>query len=105
MEKSISVSLLQGVLTAHLFGEIDHHTVRGIRNEIDTSLFENKPERLIIDFSGVSFMDSSGIALIIGRVELCESIGCSIEIVGLSVGLRRLVKLSGVDRLPNVKIV
>ena len=104
MEKSIAVSISGEVLTARLYGEIDHHTVRIIREEIDTSLFEARPKKIVIDFSSVSFMDSSGIALIIGRVELCESIGCSIEIVGLSVGLRRLVKLSGVERMRGVKL-
>ena len=45
-------------LVAFLSGEIDHHSAKEIRSEIDISIVKNAPSLLEMDFSGVSFMDS-----------------------------------------------
>ena len=54
-------------LTVYLTGEIDHCVAEGLRNEIEMLIVAHNPHRLILDFSQVSFMDSSGIGMIIGR--------------------------------------
>ena len=54
-------------LTVYLTGEIDHCVAEGLRNEIEMLIVAHDPHRLILDFSQVSFMDSSGIGMIIGR--------------------------------------
>ena len=84
--------------------EIDHHTARGMREKIDSLMFEKKPEMLTIDFSEVRFMDSSGLGLILGRVETAAAIGASVRVIGLSDTLLRLVRLSGVDKVKNLSI-
>ena len=93
-----------GMLIAALSGEIDHHAAKTQREEIDAMLFKRKPGVLVLDFSEVKFMDSSGIGLIIGRVDVCEGIGCRIHVGGLSNTLKKLVKLSGIQKLPNLSI-
>ena len=60
---------------ALLSGEIDHHNAKSLRQDIDFSLRENQPEELIMDFSEVGFMDSSGIGLVMGRYKLMQEIG------------------------------
>ncbi len=50
-----------------LSGDIDHHTAREMREVIDKRIEEIHPKRLILDFKGVTFMDSSGIGLVMGR--------------------------------------
>ena len=92
------------MLTASLSGEIDHHCAKEEREEIDSMLFKMKPEILVLDFSEVKFMDSSGIGLIIGRSEVAEGIGCRVQVSGLSRALLRLVRLSGIEKLRNIKI-
>ena len=92
-------------LTARLIPEIDHHAAREVRERIDERFLILKPSRLVLDFSKVRFMDSSGIALILGRSELARSAGASVEIRGLSHTLGKLVRLSGVDRVENIRIV
>ena len=57
-------------LTIYLKGEIDHHTAREIREAADSLIQLNKPSVLRLDFSGVTFMDSSGIGLIMGRYRI-----------------------------------
>ncbi len=105
MEKGVKMLCADGVLSAHLSGEIDHHFAKDLREEIDSRLFLEKPPRLILDFSGVRFMDSSGVGLIIGRSELCSKIGCELFVGGLSPSLRKLMKLSGIEKINNIKII
>ena len=50
----------QGTLAAYLTGEIDHHAAQALRREIDAQIDARMPELLTMDFSGVTFMDSSG---------------------------------------------
>lgn len=93
-----------GILTAALRGEIDHHTARIFREEIDRALLRETPEVLILDFSEVGFMDSSGIGLIVGRLEAARSVGATLTLCGLSRRLGRLLELSGVDRLSGITV-
>ena len=90
-------------LIARLSGELDHHSVRSIREEIDTAVTEQQPSKLALDFREVTFMDSSGIGLIIGRYKLMKEWGGQLEIRGTQPYIRRVLKLSGIERI--VKIV
>lgn len=99
MQNGVKFSESGRTLTAHLLGEIDHHLAKVQREEIDAMLFRAKPDFLVLDFSEVKFMDSSGIGLIIGRADVCSGIGCRMRITGLSGSLKKLVKLAGVEKL------
>jgi len=82
-------------LTALLTGEIDHHTAGKIRDEIDAAIEFHRPACLVIDFGGVSFMDSSGIGLVMGRYKLMKSIGGTVRVENTPKPLRKVMKLSG----------
>ena len=62
-------------LTAYLKGEIDHHNAGALRSCIDEAIGRAFPEMLCLDFAKVSFMDSSGIGLIMGRYRMMQEIG------------------------------
>ena len=64
-----------GTLAAYLSGEIDHHAAQSIRREIDAQVDDRLPELLTLDFSGVTFMDSSGVGLILGRGRHISALG------------------------------
>ncbi len=91
-------------LTARLGGEIDHHSAKTSREAIDAMLFRTKPEILVLDFSDVKFMDSSGIGLIIGRLEVASTLGAHMRLIGLSSPLKRLVRLSGIEKLDGLSV-
>ena len=55
------------VLYAYLSGEVDHDAAQSLRIQLDDALVSRTPQTLVLDFSGVGFMDSSGIGLILGR--------------------------------------
>ena len=91
-------------LTATPTCEIDHHTAKFIREKIDKALFRTRARILVLDFSEVRFMDSSGIGLIIGRAEAAGELGASVRVVGLSPILMKIVRLSGIDKISNLSI-
>ncbi len=104
MQNGVKFSETEGALIAHLFGEIDHHSAKEEREGIDAMLFKTRPSRLELDFSGVRFMDSSGIGLIIGRADVCRGIGCAVRITGLSESLKKLVRLAGIEKLECIEL-
>ena len=65
-------------------GEIDHHETKTMRDEIDEEILSTLPKKVIFDLSRTSFMDSfmdsSGLGLILGRYNKAESIGAEFEI-------------------------
>ncbi len=92
-------------LTAELPPEIDHHNCKRIREKIDGEMFFEKPEILIMDFSGVGFMDSSGLGLIIGRCTVAERLSATVRLVGLTPAAMRIVRLGGLDKIKNLTLV
>ena len=93
-----------GIVTATIVCEIDHHTAKSVREKIDKNLFQKRPSLLVLDFSEVRFMDSSGIGLIIGRAEVARELDCRVRVAGLSPILMKIVRLSGIDRIDNITI-
>lgn len=91
-------------LFAKITCEIDHHTAKVIRESIDRELLDKSIKDLTLDFSAVSFMDSSGIGLILGRAAKAEQIGAKVNVIGLCTSLRRLICMSGMERIANIEI-
>lgn len=86
-------------MTAVLKGEIDHHTAREMRLEIDEQIQMLLPKKLYLDFGKVTFMDSSGIGLVMGRYRNMESIGGNVVVKNVGQHLMRVMKLAGLERL------
>ena len=82
-----------------LCGEIDHHTARGLCESIDLKIAALKPHVLLLDFSRVSFMDSSGLAVTVGRKRICDKMNCKIYIVNISGYPEKILRMAGADRL------
>ena len=89
-------------LRVQLPSDIDHHSARAMRERIDGAVAEYMPSRLILDFSAVSFMDSSGIGLVIGRVENARKYAATVEIVGASDGVMRLMRVCGIEKISDL---
>ncbi len=88
-----------GILTAKLSGELDHHMASGVRQRIDDEFFAKRPLKLKLDLSGVNFMDSSGLGLIMGRYARAKAADCPFVICGVDDRCLRMLKLSGMDKL------
>ncbi len=93
-----------GILTARIACEIDHHTARALRERIDRETFLERPRVLVLDLTRVGFMDSSGIALILGRVEVAGENGGRVHLTGATPQVMRLIRLSGIERVRGLTV-
>lgn len=90
-------------LTAFIKGEIDHHISVGLRQEIDRAIERNKPKMLILDFSAVTFMDSSGIGLVMGRYKKMNLIGGKVKVVNTPTHIKKVMKIAGLGALTSIE--
>lgn len=88
-----------GVLKVTVNGEIDHHSAKALREEIDATLISKKPQTLILDLKDVSFMDSSGLGLILGRYTKMKELGGHLKISNPSAGAARVLRLAAADKI------
>lgn len=101
----MSVKIQSGdkTVTAFLSGEIDHHIAASVRSDIDYAVRDSSAKELILDFSEVTFMDSSGIGLVMGRYKLMSEMGGKVIIQDPPPSIKKVMKLSGVDRLAEIR--
>lgn len=92
----------RGKLVVFLRGEIDHHGAEPMRKEIDRRIRQDKPSVLRLDFRNVTFMDSSGVGLVMGRYRLLRTWGGKLELSGMSGVVQRIMQLSGVEQIASV---
>lgn len=90
-------------LRIKLKGDVDHHSAVAIRSGIDTLLYRVRPRRLYLDLSGVDFMDSSGLGLIMGRYALMKEIGGDVVVCEPSAGVERVLRLAGLERVVRIE--
>ena len=90
-------------LEVKLQGEIDHHCARGISDSIDFKIRRHRPSLLIMDFGGVSFMDSSGLAVVMGRRKLMNSMDGSVELRHLNGEPKKVFDMAQIGRYVTVK--
>lgn len=79
--------------------EIDDHSVQKIRRRADYEIERYMPKRVVFDFDNVTFMDSAGIGLIIGRYKFAGMIGAKLEVSNLRENIRKIFDMSGILRL------
>ena len=90
-------------LLIYVRGEIDHHTAVAIRQGIDATLFEKRPQRLILDLSAVGFMDSSGLGLIMGRLSVMRELGGELTVANPSREVQSILSLAGMERVVHIQ--
>ena len=83
--------------------DIDECCVQKIRRRIDNEIQRYMPKEVIFDFSNVSFMDSAGIVLIIGRYKLINMIGGELKIANVNTQIQKIFEMSGLLRLIPVE--
>jgi stage II sporulation protein AA (anti-sigma F factor antagonist) len=86
-------------LTAALSGEIDHHRAKSIMRELDRQIDLSLPNKLTLEFSGVTFMDSSGIAVLIRAWRRVGELSGSVRVVGVPHQAAKVLRAAGVERL------
>jgi len=83
-------------LTIYLYGELDEYSAQKAKTLLETLINENLNSSIIIfDLSGLSFMDSTGIGLLIGRYKKLKQFNIPCFISGASVNIERVIELAG----------
>ena len=93
----------QQQVTAWLSGEIDHHGAGDLRRQIDEALGRWMPKQLLLDFRDVTFMDSSGIGLVMGRYRLIRQWEGQVIICDPAPSIRKVMRLAGLDRIAKIE--
>ena len=99
----ITIKRTGSTLHAALSGELDHHSAADVRRELDAALGKGVRE-LALDLSDISFMDSSGIGVILGRYKAIRERGGKMSISVMSIYAARILKMSGVLALLNGEV-
>lgn len=89
----------RGTVTVQLQGDLDHSTAEMIRSELDELISDPKVNRLVFDLSGLGFMDSSGIGMMIGRYKMMLRRGGSVAVRSGNSQVERLMELSGLYQI------
>lgn len=84
-------------------GEMDHHGVRDTLRRMELAVDAALPRMLTLDFSGVTFMDSSGIALILRARQRMQSLEGSMLLCNVPPQVKRVLEAAGIDRLVAIK--
>lgn len=95
-----TIDCREQLLSVRLSGEIDQAGAATLREKIDQAAESCLPQTLMLDFSGVTFMDSSGIGLIMGRYRMMKTMGGELLVTGASPRVKRLMQMGGLDKLP-----
>ena len=95
--------LQDGQLTVALTGEIDHHCAKEYIDSINTKIEAYAPKICILDFQEVTFMDSSGIAVVINAMRGMTRLGGQLIITGLKNQPMKVLRASGIHKLVEVK--
>lgn len=91
--------LRNNIIIVRLSGDLDHHVTEQIRNEIDESISTYKVFNVAFDFKNVSFMDSSGIGLMMGRYKKVRSAGGTVYVSNLNCQMQRIFGLFGLESI------
>ena len=100
---SVTVNLQSDTMTCQVYGDIDHHSARIIRAQIDNEFYLKRPRRLLLDMSHVEFMDSSGLGLILGRFSKASEIATEFAVLNPSQNVVRILDLAGIGRMITIE--
>lgn len=95
--------LQDGTLTVALTGEIDHHCAKAYIQSIEAKIEAYIPDVCILDFQEVSFVDSSGIAVVINALRAMARIEGKLILTGLKEQPMKVFRASGIDKLVHIK--
>lgn len=90
------------ILEARLEGELDHCSAQSIRRELDQMLEDTSIRHLILDMEKMSFMDSSGIGVILGRYRTLASRGGTVAVRNMNAHVERIFILSGMNQIIQI---
>ncbi|GGM22404.1 anti-sigma F factor antagonist [Paraliobacillus quinghaiensis] len=87
------------VLLVRMSGELDHHEAEMFKNEWKTKINEKQVKHVILNLEQLTFMDSSGLGVILGRYKEVKQLGGEMVVCSISPAVKRLFELSGLFKI------
>ena len=89
-------------LTFFLKGELDHHGARGLIARLEREIEIHLPWKMVLDFSEVTFMDSSGIAVVVRARQRVRELGGSVRLEKTNPQIRKVFQAAALDKLMEI---
>ena len=99
MSLAIELEVKHNVLCIRLAGELDHHTAEELRHKVTVMLEENPINHIVLNLGKLSFMDSSGLGVILGRYKQIKNGGGEMVVCSISPAVERLFEMSGLFKI------
>lgn len=99
----VAKKLLGNILVVAATGELDHHTASALKGSIQEELDKGAVRHIVLDFSGLSFMDSSGLGVLLGRYKVLAKWQGSIIAFGLQPPVEKLFLMTGLNKLIPIR--
>ncbi len=96
---TVDLEVKQNVLCVRLAGELDHHTAANLREQATTIIEKHQISHIILNLEHLSFMDSSGLGVILGRYKQIKSLGGEMVVCSISPAVKRLFEMSGLFKI------
>ena len=90
-------------LLLELEGELDHHAAKDAICQIERAIDAALPKKLVLDLEGVTFMDSSGIALILRAQQRMQMLDGSLLVCNVPQQARRVLDAAGISRMVSIR--
>lgn len=87
------------ILILEMAEEIDHHAVEKIRRKADDEITRYMPRKVVLDFNNVTFMDSAGIGMVLGRYKMINMLGGTLEMKNVNTSIRKIFEMSGITKI------
>ncbi len=94
-----------GILTVRFDGELDHHEAKRVVAYIEEKIDAHLPSETILDLKALSFMDSSGIAVVLKTFRRMKEVGGKLRVENVAKQPRRVLDASGVERIVKITAV
>lgn len=95
----IDLEVKDNVLLVRLDGELDHHTAEELRSKLNDKLEQHSIVHIVMNLEALSFMDSSGLGVILGRYKQIKSQGGQMVVCSISPTIKRLFEMSGMFKI------
>lgn len=82
--------------------DIDHHNTKDLRRNIDYEIERYMPKKVIFNFDSVSFMDSAGIGLLLGRYKIINMLGGELALINVKRNVKKILDMSGISKLIHI---
>lgn len=107
MNKEMKLGIANNALIVKFIGDVDNLVCESYKNKLETIINENKYKKVIMDFSNVTFIDSSGLGLILGRYNQLKKYNGNLYMTGVNKQAEKIFNIAGIwtimDRYDNLE--